>query len=210
MIVSLISYAYSLNQYYDERLRKKYFLLPLLLYIFSLAFLIKEYVTIIFSLIFFSLATLYSFKKIYLKKTPLATVIDPIGHSLLFLIGYGNIDNYSIAIFSLFLFLLTLSRILHELHHFNYDKKNRIKNASILIGKTNSVKLFRILGISTIIYIAFIYANAYLNSILTICLILFVTLFTITIREEVTLGYRMLFRYLAILIGCIWLTTLLF
>ena len=119
----LLSYAYSLNDYFDEVKKKKYFLLPLISLTALLPFF--NFSQILLGTIFLILVTLYSFRGISLMKFPItSTLSNSIGFILIFGIGYAAKEG--IAILSLiFAFLLiiyqTISQLIHEKVHLEED-----------------------------------------------------------------------------------------
>ena len=119
----LLSYAYSLNDYFDKGGKRKYFLLPLVFSVILLPFFNSG--QILWIVIFFVLFTLYSLEWVALSKSPVVgTLINTIGFLSIFMIGHMTKEGIAM-VGVIFLFLLsiyqTISQLIHEKVHLKED-----------------------------------------------------------------------------------------
>ncbi len=134
----LLSYAYSLNDYFDEKKKKKYFLLPL---VFSLILLpLLNFDQILLGAMFLLLVTFYSFRGTSLLKFPVvSTLANSIGFMLIFAIGYAIEEGVTILGLVFFLLLViyqTVSQLIHEKVHLKSDiESGRRTSVFYLRGK---------------------------------------------------------------------------
>lgn len=119
----LLSYAYSLNDYFDKGKKKKYFLLPLIFLVVPLPFL--NFSQILSGVIALILATFYSLKGISLVKFPIvSTLVNSVNFMLIFIIGYMVKEGVTVLGLVFFLLLAiyqTVSQLIHEKVHLKAD-----------------------------------------------------------------------------------------
>jgi 4-hydroxybenzoate polyprenyltransferase len=149
----ILAYAYSINDYYDKKLNKKYFIIPFFLYIIFLPFL--PILSILITISFIILFTIYSWPKVWLEGKPiLSTFSNAIGFTLIFTLPFNNIEqissNYQIV---LLIFLLNIiAQLLHEISHFKNDKNIGKITTSVKIGLKKSTTILKIIIILTLFY----------------------------------------------------------
>jgi len=146
----LLSYAYSLNDYFDEGKKKKYFLLPLIFSVALLPFL--NFSQILLGAIFLALVTLYSFRGISLMKFPVvSTLTNSAGFMLIFAIGYATEEGVTILDL-VFFFLLaiyqTVSQLIHERVHLKSDIESG-RRTSVFYLREKLVLLLRMMLLFT-------------------------------------------------------------
>jgi 4-hydroxybenzoate polyprenyltransferase len=196
----ILAYAYSLNDYYDKKMKNKYFLVPLLLYWLIVPFI--SYFSFIISLSFLFLFTLYSWPKVWLEGKPiLSTFSNAIGFTLIFILPFDNIErisnNYQIVL--LIFSLNIIAQLLHEISHFKNDKNISKITTSVKIGLKKSTALLKIIIILTLIYsISFV-----LPKYPIFCLYLCVFLILFLSRKKITKNERRDYKNLGILGGII-------
>ncbi len=140
----LLAFGYSFNDYTDGDVKKKYFLLPLLLTFTILPFLSKISAVFIISMIIISFV--YSWKKTRLKSYPIVcTLLNSIHFELMYLLGIFTISS-SISPIGIWLGLVlfsfqTSAQLIHELTDYNEDRENKIKTTAIWLGKEKTIKL---------------------------------------------------------------------
>jgi 4-hydroxybenzoate polyprenyltransferase len=197
---SILAYAYSLNDYYDKKLNKKYFAIPFFLYIIILPFL--SIFSILISISFLILFTIYSWPKVWLEGKPiLSTLTNSIGFTLIFILPFNNIEqissNYQIV---LLIFLLNIiAQLLHEISHFKNDKNIGKITTSVKIGLKKSTTILKIIIILTLFYsISFILPKYPIFSLyLCVFLILFLS------HRKITKNERKDYKILGVLGGII-------
>ncbi|MGC9014613.1 MAG: UbiA family prenyltransferase, partial [Thermoproteota archaeon] len=145
----MLAYAYSINEYYDKKMNKKYFLLPLLFSIFSLLFLFPfNLFSLVFSLLFLTLTTFYSWPKIWLEGKPIiSTLTNGIGFTLLLILPFNSfqkIIKYSSFIFLIFL-LNIAAQLIHEIVDYKKDKKINKVTTCVKFGIKNTFLSFKFL-----------------------------------------------------------------
>ena len=137
----LLSYAYSLNDYFDKNKKKKYFLLPLIFLVILLPFL--NFTQILLGVMFLILVTLYSFRGIALMKFPIvSTLTNSIGFILIFFIGYVVDEGTTLLglIFFLLLFIYqTISQLIHEKVHLREDMESGRKTSAFYLKERTSL-----------------------------------------------------------------------
>ena len=132
----LLAYAYSLNDYFDEKSKKKYYLLPLVFSVALLPFL--NFSQILLGIIFLVLVTLYSFKGISLMKFPVvSTLLNSVGFMLIFVMGYiaeGDITISGFIFFFLLFIYETVAQLIHEKVHLAADTEFGRKTSVFYLG----------------------------------------------------------------------------
>jgi hypothetical protein len=171
VILGVLSFWYSINDYFDFKIQKEknflatkiksgelserkailFCLLPLLLMVFLL-FIIKKhnYQSLYYLLIIFILTTFYSIPPVRIKKRKfLSFLIPPVGASLLFLQGYTILrePTLSIILLSIILFMFQLFlEALHIMEDFTKEKEiKKIKNPDNIIAFIRKLPLLSIL-----------------------------------------------------------------
>jgi len=196
----ILAYAYSLNDYYDKKMKNKYFIVPLILYWLFVPFI--SYFSFIISLLFLILFTFYSWPKVWLEGKPiLSTLTNSIGFTLIFILPFNNIEqissNYQIV---LLIFLLNIiAQLLHEISHFKNDKNIGKITTSVKIGLKKSTTILKIIIILTLFYsISFILPKYPIFSLyLCVFLILFLS------HRKITKNERKDYKILGVLGGII-------
>ncbi len=180
-IMLILAYSYSVNQFFDEKMKKKsiiFPIIPLVLSLFFLSFFERYDKFLIIS--FILLSTAYSLPKIRIKSIPiLCSLSNNIGFSILFLLaGPENITMSStLRLFLLLFFLQSGAQFIHELSHIDDDMKNKIKTTATYFGRGITTKLYYLSMLSSIL-VSLTFYNDFISLILlTIPTILFSTYF---------------------------------
>jgi len=131
--IFLLSYAFSLNDYYDLCIKKKYFFPPLILSLIFLLFLNPLQISL--SYLFLLIVTLYSANPIRLKSKPfLSSFCNGFGFLILFFIGYQRWDLG--LLFGMLLFFLEMvAQFIHETVHLKEDKRHKIITTAVFFGR---------------------------------------------------------------------------
>jgi len=142
-VALLLAYAYSLNNFYDLRKKSKVFLYPLII---SLPFfLLLNFIQIFISLLFLFMVTTYSARTFNVKnKKIISTIYNAFSFTLIFFLALFVIEDFSLRILllSLFFFLLNLvAQFVHEICHFEKDRRQKTLNTTVAYGKKFSMKL---------------------------------------------------------------------
>lgn len=139
----LLSYAYSMNQFFDESSSKYAVILPLLL-LFPF-FARMNYYEKIISAIFIFVVTIYSHSSTRLKKYPFAgTLLNCLGFSLLYALPLNSFNSFTLSLLLAVLFYNLSAQLIHELAHARADKLNGITTTAILLGRPATVLLCRL------------------------------------------------------------------
>jgi len=200
----LLAYAYSFNDYYDKKQKKKYFLIPLIFYFILLPFL--PTFSILVSLFFFILFTAYSHPKIWLEGQPyISTFSNSIGFTLLLLLPFQRAtDVFAYFPFLILIFLLnTAAQLLHEIVDYKEDKKINKITTTVKFGIRTSLTLFKLCLIVTLLLAILLLRKSPLISLSTI----FFSLLFLKIKK-VNRKIRRKFKELGILVGIIYLIKL--
>jgi len=200
----ILAYAYSLNDYYDKKMKKKYFLVPLILYLLIIPFV--SYSSFLISLSFLILFTLYSWPKVWLEGKPIiSTITNSIGFTLIFLIPFQDIEkiinNYSFIL--LIFFLNTAAQLLHEIVDLKEDKKVKKITTTAYFGVRKSLIFFKTCLLFVILLSFFILRKFLLISLSSI----FFSLYFIG-RENVDIKVRKNFKTIGIIVGLIYILDL--
>ena len=202
----LLAYAYSFNDYYDKKLKRKYFLIPLFLSLITLPFLrIWE---VVLSLLFLLIFTLYSWPKVWLEGKPIiSTLSNSIGFTLLLILPFPNI-TYVLDYFLFILLIFTLNtvaQLLHEIVDLKEDKKINKITTTVKFGIKKSLILFKFCMFNVIL-ISFFLLNKFplisLSSIIFSCCFLLI--------RKVKRKTRKMFKLLGISVGAAYLVSLLY
>ena len=205
----LLSYAYSLNDYFDEGKKKKYFLLPL---VFSIPLLpLFNPSQILWTIIFLLLFTFYSIKEVSLSKIPaVGTLINTFGFLSIFMIGH--MVKEGVAILGLVFFLLlavyqTVAQLIHEKVHLSADiELDRRTSVFYLQGKL--VLFLRVMLLFTFPLSLFLLFKTGFNLFAIAC-ILFSLIFFVKIRE-IDKNLRKRYKLAGIVVGLFFLLDYLF
>lgn len=205
----LLSYAYSLNQFFDKKMKRKYIifpLVPLFLALFPLAFFgsIKNILIISFII----LVTLYSVPKIRLKSFPIiCSFSNNIGFSIFFLLGVSpNLTStLTLKFFFLLFFLQSSAQFIHEMVHMKKDKRESITTTAILLGKNRTKKLYSLfLVLASIVSLTFTYSTISFF-LLTIPTLAFSSYFIISIDNPKIGNLREKYRVYGMITGLFFL-----
>ena len=201
----LLSYAYSLNDYYDKKLRKKYFFIPLVLFLIFLP-LLPTFSAIV-SIFFVILFTLYSWPKSYLEGKPfISTLSNSIGFTLLLILPFWGLKEFFINLyFILLIFLMNnAAQFLHEIVDYKKDKKINKITTTVKFGIKKSLTLFKLCLLAAILT-SFSLLEKF--SLIPLSTILFSLLF-LRIKKA-NKKVRKKFKELGIFIGIVYLFELL-
>jgi len=198
----MLAYAYSINDYYDKKMNKKYFLLPLLFSIFSLLFLFSlNLFSFVFSTLFLTIFTFYSWPKVWLEGKPiLSTLTNGIGFTLLLILPFNSfqkIIKYSSFIFLVFL-LNIAAQLIHEIVDYREDKKMGKITTTLKFGRRTSTKVFKFLCFFIVVFSLLLLKNFPLIFLSTS----FFSLYFFSIKK-VKSRVREKFRNLGVLCGII-------
>jgi len=200
----LLAYAYSFNDYYDKKLKRKHFLIPLILSLITLPFLrIWE---VVISLLFLLIFTLYSWPKIWLEGKPIiSTLSNSIGFTLLLILPFPNVAYVlDYFLFILLIFILnTAAQLLHETVDFREDKKINKVTTAVRFGTKNSLILFKICLLA-IVLISFLLFNNF--PFISLSSSIFSLWFSLI--REVKRRTRKMFKLLGIIVGVVYLLNL--
>jgi hypothetical protein len=196
----LLAYTYSINDYYDKKLKEKYFLIPLILSFFFLPFASLFTITIFLSLLV--LFTLYSWPKVWLEGKPiLSTLANSIGFTLIFLLPVNSIKTifeYSTLILLIFT-LNTAAQLLHEIVHFKKDRKVAKMTTTVAFGVRISTFLFKMSLIATI-FLALLLSSKL--PLISLSSILFSSYFLL--KRKLKIKVRKTFKILGVFIGIVY------
>lgn len=205
----MLSYAYSLNEFFDKKMAKKYALFPLISLFLTLAFLVFFDLTrAILITVFILLVALYSMPKIRLKSFPIiCSFSNNVGFSLLFLLGAADklANLLTIKFFFLLFFLQSAAQFVHELAHMKEDKREGIKTTAILFGKDRTKKLY-----SSFLILASFVSLTFANNIISFFLLtsptfLFSSYFIFLIDRIDIIELRKKYKTYGVLIGLLFL-----
>ncbi|MFP4115764.1 MAG: UbiA family prenyltransferase [Candidatus Aenigmatarchaeota archaeon] len=204
----MLSYAFSFNDYKDEDLDKKYFILPLIPFAFFLMFL--KPVQIFLCLFFVLISFLYSFDYTRLASHPfLGTFSNTTGSLILFLLGYLVEPGFTrTALLMLFVLGIyqTIAQLLHEKVHLEEDRARHRRTTVDVLGNKLSLCIRILLGLSVLVNFMFIVFGELLFFPST-CITFSVYFFGHI--EEIDRGTRHRFKDLSIIVGMIYLLELL-
>jgi 4-hydroxybenzoate polyprenyltransferase len=201
----LLAYAYSINNYYDKKLKEKYFLIPLILSFFFLPFASLFTITIFLSLLV--LFTLYSWPKVWLEGKPiLSTLTNSIGFTLIFVLPMNSIKillGYCPLVLLIFT-LNTAAQLLHEIVDFKEDKKINKITTTVRFGVKISLVLFKLCLLSATVISALIFSHFPLISLSSIIFSLIFVLIKTVKRKT-----RKTFKIFGIIFGIVYMIELL-
>ncbi|MFP4116409.1 MAG: UbiA family prenyltransferase [Candidatus Aenigmatarchaeota archaeon] len=198
----LLSYAYSLNDYYEGEFARKWFLLPLICSLLLLPFLEPLQVTV--SLAFILIFTLYSWPRTYLEGKPgLSTLSNSLAFLLILLLPFTSVVQiYNFRYFLLLIFLLnTAAQLIHEIAHRASDKKNSKLTTAVRLGSYSVWFLRAVLVLVILTSILFIH-NQFLVFLSTS---LYSAYFLYASFTEIDEVYRKRFKTFGIACGLIYL-----
>jgi 4-hydroxybenzoate polyprenyltransferase len=200
----ILAYAYSINDYYDKKMKNKYFLAPLILYWLIVPFI--SYFSFIISLSFLILFTLYSWPKVWLEGRPIiSTIANSIGFTLIFLLPFQDIEkiinNFSIIL--IIFFLNSAAQLLHEIVDFKEDKKINKITTTVYFGVEKSLIFFKICLLFVIILTFFILRKFLLISLSSIVFSLY-----FIGKKNVNVEIRKNFKIIGIIVGVVYILDL--
>jgi 4-hydroxybenzoate polyprenyltransferase len=206
----LLSYAFSINDYFDQDVKKKFFLVP-----FYLTFLLIPFYglyRVAVALVFFVLFTMYSAKPLRLKRaTFISTLVNAFGFPLLFLFGYTAFSQLgfdTLLIFFLLAIFTAISQFFHEMVDFKEDLKNNIRSTVIKLGYRRSKSFVIFLFLISIPLSLLLFLNEskfYLFFISTSLLSVYFLFFGLKRIDKST---RVLFKRLSVVVGFIYIISL--
>jgi 4-hydroxybenzoate polyprenyltransferase len=210
--VFLLSYSFSLNDFYDKKQKKKSFILPLIFAILMLPFF--NTIQIILSLIFLIIVTAYSAYPLRLKAKPfISTLCNGFGFTILFLLGYFvtlslNLDG---VLFTLLFFSFnTVAQLIHEVTDLKRDRRDNIITTAVLIGKENIKKICYLSLFLTILLISYFFYLGIINILIFFSTVIFGIFSMIEIRKRgINIILRKRFKDLGILVGIIYIIVIL-
>ncbi len=207
----MLAYAFSLNDYSDGDVSKKYFLFPLITTFILLPF--YNFVRIFYSMIFILLVTTYSVTQIRLKSIPIISLtINGIGFTFIALFGYGSLTfNLPVLLFFVILTSLNLvSQLIHEIVDIKDDIKNKIKSTASVIGYRKSLGLAKCLMLISLIGSVFlsVYMSRFFIFFLSIAV--FSAYFISFGLKAVNKKTRIRYKNLGLVVGFIYLLSLIY
>jgi len=202
----LLGYAYSLNDFYDRKTTGKYFLIPLLLSLILL--LTLNFLQILVAVTFLVIVTIYSAEPFRLKKVPIVvTLLNGVGFSLLFLLGYWSQPSsaFPTEFFIILLFLNLSAQLIHEGVHMKEDKKENIYTTALVCGRKNLKLLITSLLSISLIFILTLFFRKKVSLLFLISTIIFLLLSIYKIQTTpMNKEVRRCFRNGGIVTGVIW------
>jgi 4-hydroxybenzoate polyprenyltransferase len=202
---SILAYAYSLNDYYDKNLNKKCFIIPFFLYIVFLPFL--SIFSILISIFFLILFTIYSWPKVWLEGKPIiSTIANSIGFTLIFVLPINRI-KIVFQYYPLILLIFTLNtaaQLLHEIVDYKEDKKINKITTAVRFGAKSALFLFKVCLVIIMLISILIFQNFILISISSI-----IFSFIFLLIKKVGKDTRKKFKVLGIFFGIVYLLDLL-
>jgi 4-hydroxybenzoate polyprenyltransferase len=200
----LLAYAFSFNNFYDKREKRKFFILPLILsFLFLPLFNIFQ---IIISLIFLIIVTFYSLHPFRWKAKPfISSLYNGFGFTLIFLLGYFVTPTFEIGglLFSVLFFCFNMvAQFIHEIVHKKIDKKNNIITTVVFCGESAVKKFcFFLFALSLFISLYLCYLR-FINPLTLFVTILYVIKFTIILsRKKIDKKVRSEYKVLGIIVG---------
>lgn len=208
----LLAYAFSINDFYDECQKRFYFIFPfILLFIFLPFFNMAQ---IIISIFFILIVTLYSVPQVRLKTIPfISSLCNGLGFSMIFLVGYLNIPYFDLkgVLFMFYLFSFEMiAQLIHEIVHFNEDKKNNFITTAVFLGKTRTKKFCYIFLFLALLAIVYLFFMRIIGMLFLITSVLFIMYFVIEIKSKrINLKLREKYRKFGIVTGIIYILLIL-
>jgi 4-hydroxybenzoate polyprenyltransferase len=199
---SMLAFAFSLNDYFDKKLRKKMFIFPLFLSFSFLPFLGEFQLIFYFS--FILIFILYSWPVTYLEGKAFFSILsNSLGFLLIFFLPFKNPEKIlKLLDFSLLLFFLNAAaQIIHEIVHYKEDKKTRKITTTVRFGIKNSIRFLKTNLILIILISFFLFPKFKLISISTF---FFSAYFFFLSCRKINIETRKKFRYFGILCGIIY------
>jgi 4-hydroxybenzoate polyprenyltransferase len=201
--VFLLAYAFSFNQYFEKKERRKYFLLPLVLsFIF---FPILHELSKVIYVILILIATFYSWPKINFQAKPIiSTLSNGFGYLLIFILPV-YILSIRILIFSILIFLLNINaQLIHEMVDYNKDKKNKKITTTVFFGRNIIMKFFKISLLLTI-FVSIIFSFLFNNLLILISTVFYSFYFLQKIEiRRINHKYRYQYKFLGTLLGIVY------
>ncbi|MEM2918480.1 MAG: UbiA family prenyltransferase [Candidatus Altiarchaeota archaeon] len=209
----LLAYAYSLNDYFDKKQNRKFFIAPLILVVLSFPFL--NFYQLLISSFFLILVSLYSSKKFRLKAVPIiSSLSNGFGFLSLFFIGYFHSEEISLLgiLFAALLFFFEMvAQFVHEIVDFEEDKRSGIMTTAIFLGE-RKIRILSICFLITTIAVAFsIWNFSKINFLFLLSNLIFSTYFILQFlsRRKIDLEFRVEYKNFGIVVGIFWVLALL-
>jgi 4-hydroxybenzoate polyprenyltransferase len=199
----LLAYAFSLNDFYDNQQKKKFFVLPLIFSFLLLTFF--NIFQIVLSIIFLIIVTFYSAYPFKWKEKPfISSICNGIGFTIIFLLGYFYMPNLNLdgILFALLFFSFNMvAQFIHEIIHLKEDRKQKIITTTVLYGEKR-IKIFCnfFLIASTLITLYLFYLKI-LNILFVIFTMFFTILFMFEINRKIDDRLRKNYKLFGILTG---------
>jgi 4-hydroxybenzoate polyprenyltransferase len=204
----LLGLAYSLNQYFERKEKRRYLLLfPLFFLILSaLLSIVLSFATFLLTFFAILIAITYSIPPLRLKRLPfLGSILNSFGYSLLFLIGFSIPSDLSLNGFclaALIAMIWTPVQLIHELEHLEKDKRAGIMTTALKLGAAKTILLMQIFFfISTFLAFAlFVILKFSIFLFISTVLFSFLAIFTIRLLKNFR-KMRITIRRLGVLYG---------
>jgi 4-hydroxybenzoate polyprenyltransferase len=200
----LLAYAYSLNDFYDKKMKIRFFLFPLFYVLLVLIFF--NVIQIIVSSLFLFVVTTYSSEPFRFKAKPfISSICNGIGFSLLFLLGYFYVPTIDLSGILFFLLLFSLGMIaqfIHEVVHMKKDKINKIITTTVFLGKNRVKKLFYFFLITAILITTWLFYLETVNLFFVFSIAFFTIFFIFKIMKKgVDESLRKKYKVFGIIVG---------
>jgi len=205
-----LAYAYSFNTVIDKKLKSKCFVYPLVGCLFLLFFL--PITSFIYLTVFLIITTLYSLPGVRLKGIPFVSLfVNAIGFNLIFMTGYFSyfFTDLFFLFFTLLFVLNLVAQLIHEIHHFSDDKKQKIKTTAVFLGRKTCYIMIRIF-LTFLIFFSLLITFQYKFILMGVSTLAFSFYFLVRITKKEISEIRKQFRNYGILIGIIYLFELIF
>ena len=208
--VSLVlSYAYSVNQFFDAKMPRKYAYIPLIPLILAAvlmpAFDVTKDVLIAGFII---LSTLYSAPRIRLKSFPIVgSMSNNLGFLLIFLLGASaNLASaLTVKYFLLVFFLQSAAQFIHEISHMKEDEKEGLTTTALFLGRhRTSLTCMALLGFASVTSLT-LFADAKSALLLIAPTMLFSSYFAYDLSRNDIDGTRKRFKLYGTVVGALYL-----
>lgn len=212
LATAMLAYAYSLNDFYDLKKKSIIFIYPLILGF--LIFPLLTFVQILISLLFLFIVTTYSVKPFRFKnKKIISTFYNGMGFALLFILGFSVVEIFSIRLIllSLIFFLFNIvAQLIHEICHFESDKKSKTLNTTVVYGEKFSINLSIILlAMCILISVTLLYLNL-ISILFFLTSVAFSSYFAVKFfTTKVDKSFRNMYKKLGVLAGFLFLISVL-
>jgi 4-hydroxybenzoate polyprenyltransferase len=204
----MLAYAYSLNDFCDKymKLKKLYFLYPLVFLIPSFYFLTSLQLLLVTA--FLLIATFYSVNPPRLKSKPfVSSLCNAFGFSILFLLGYSIVfpDVKAFLFFFLFFLFNLVAQFIHEILHIKEDKKNKDITTAVLLGERKTRKLSCICLVFSLIIVFYLFLLGILKLVTFLATFSFIVFHSYRIStSKIDIKLRKIYRISGMLLGLLY------